>query len=328
MNDNKMHQKNMPISKPEDTPQWTYAERWQSYIEDARAGDTAATRILMRDCIRILRRKRPYIHCLLGSDDKVTKHVGKLNGRGYLPEPLCTFLLETLEAAISAPTKEVGKAMGMGNPPKDRRNERELREFINRYSSQVDGNYPATPEQHVDALRTVMKQMGIGQRTAERYWEIFKPGVQEFGLPSPKGYSEKEKIEEFDKILSRYKSQMSSPVDSNNITQAAAHEESLKEVASNTGVRLVSVKRYWKAFETALEEYGLLPIFGSRNRATFEDLVTFVSHYVSIMNPPIGDNGIVPEYGEEEILDKVMALMNGDPVSHYWDIIDNTIQDF
>jgi hypothetical protein len=46
------------------------------------------------------------------------------------------------------------------------------------------------------------------------------------------------------------------------------------------------------------------------------------------MKLPIGDNGIVPEYGEEEILDKVMALMNGDPVSHYWDIIDNTIQDF
>jgi hypothetical protein len=82
----------------------TFESYWQSFIDEACAGDTRAARQIMRECIRFLR----------GNDFPQT--TGIENRPGYVPEPLSSYLAKTLSAAMSVPSKEVGKTMGMGNP--------------------------------------------------------------------------------------------------------------------------------------------------------------------------------------------------------------------
>jgi hypothetical protein len=313
---------------PDAPTELTFESYWQSHIDDARAGNAVATRDVMHACIRFLK-GAGFMEIQENRDPEIQIDPRGCAPKGYVPEPLCTYLLEILEAVMSTPTKEVGKAMGMGKPPSEPRNEKELNEFIQRYTSQANGNYPVTPEKHMEVLRAVMKQMDIKMHSAKRYWEVFEPGVKEFGLSRVNGYSEKHKLEELAKILTHYRSQMSTPVHDDSARLADAHEKALKEVVSRTGMRLGSVNRYWKVFETVLADYDLQPVLDSRNKATFEDLVTFINHYVSIINRSVGDGSIMPGVGDEEILEEIMALMNKDldSVSRYWDIIETTIGD-
>jgi hypothetical protein len=313
---------------PDAPTKLTFASYWQPHIDNACAGDAIAKRNVMQACIEFLNGSG----FIEPDGDRAPGTPFDPRGstpKGYVPEPLCTFLLETLETAMSVPTKEVGNAMGMGNPARGRRNKKALDEFIKRYISQVDDCYPVTKKQHVEALWAIKKQMGCEIRTIQRYWKHFEPGIKKHGLPSIEDYSEVYKLEELHKILCRYRSQMCAPLHNNSLTPADAHEEYLIEVASYTGMRLSSVKHYWEVFETALADYDWLPLQDSRNRTKFEDIVTVINHYVSIMNSLAVNDDFIPGVEYENILEKIEPLMNkdSDSVWIYWEIVLNTIRD-
>lgn len=162
----------MSKSNASNDPQWTYAEQWQSYIEDSDNGDTNATRALIGTCIRFLRSKKMPVHVRLRNNKTLQ---AKLNDRGFLPEPFCSFLLKTLENAMSVPSKDVGKAMGIGNPPKKAGNANELITFMNHYLELMGtgniGEDVSQKQRHAEVIEEIAVLMSTSLRSVQRYWK-------------------------------------------------------------------------------------------------------------------------------------------------------------
>jgi hypothetical protein len=83
-------------------------------------------------------------------------------------------LLETLEKGLSVPSIEVGNAMGIGNPPKNARNDKELSTFMDHYMKLMAGadtEEGVTPDQRrAQVLEEIAAQMNMTLRSVQRYW--------------------------------------------------------------------------------------------------------------------------------------------------------------
>lgn len=261
---------------PNAPTEWTFESYWQTFIDGANADDTRAARFVMGECVRFLR-GNPFPQTSKGTD----------NRPGYIPEPLSSYLAKTLAAAMAVPSKEVGKAMGIGNPEKRRKNEAQLIECFDRYSSLVKGEIPEDPDRHRQVLKEVVRQMGIELRSAERYWSEDPLGVKEFGLPPPMYEADADIHQRLETIITQYCSLYTTPNKNGNTTRRPTYGVLLKKISSQTGENFSRVKSYLDALDEAVEELFELPEGDDTDDQLLEDLATFISRYNSIMSSPV-----------------------------------------
>jgi hypothetical protein len=259
---------------PDAPREQTFESYWQSYIDDARAGDTRAARQVMAVCIRFLR----------GNDFPET--TGIENRPGFVPEPLSSYLAKTLAAAMAVPSKEVGREMGMGNPEKPPRNEAQLIEFFDRYSSLVKGEIPKDSARRTQVLKDVARQMGINPRSAERYWSEDHFGVKEFGLPPPTYEADADIHQLLETIIKHYPL-YNRPIKNGNTTRRPASTYVVKKISSQTNEDFSTVELCLGAIEDAVADVFEPPKGGDPDDQLLADLATFISQYNSIMNSPV-----------------------------------------
>jgi hypothetical protein len=177
--------------------------------------------------------------------------------------------------------------MGMGNPEKPPRNEAQLIEFFDRYSSLVKGKIPNDPARHAQVLKDVARQMGIELRSAERYWSEDHFGVKEFGLPPPMYEADADIHQRLETIISHYCSLYNTPIKDGNTTRRPAYSFVLRKISSQTGEDFSTVELCLGAIEDAVADVFEPPKGGDPDDQLLADLATFISQYNSIMNSPV-----------------------------------------
>jgi hypothetical protein len=163
------------MSKPDsgnDRP-WTFESFWQAAINDAREGNTREARNVMRECLSFLK-GNGFVYRSNNWDESIPISKKGYAPKGYLPEPLSSFLIESLEAAMQVKSKEVGKAMRIGNPPKtDTEYHKNLKIFLNHYNylmSSHEGSEFSESKERAMALEEIASLMKVDLRTVQRYF--------------------------------------------------------------------------------------------------------------------------------------------------------------
>jgi hypothetical protein len=313
---------------PDDCSEEPFEVTWKDHIERARAGDTAATRVVMHTCILFLKGMGWALNPK-DWDPNIPIDAKGCAPRGYVPEPLCSFLLGTLEAAISAPEKSVGEAMGMGKPPQRPKNAEESGEFLDRYSSAVGGEYPVAPSKHSEVLKSIAKRMKLSLRTVQRYWEYYEFIVGEFGLPPPIYEINRDVYEDLQTILNHYQSLINTPALDANTSHRLRPEDLIKKIASDMNQDPQKVERYLDTFDYAVEDIFKLPEGCAPHKELLENLVTFVNRYNSLMNPPHFEDEIALPERRKKTLKMIAIGMTKDlsSVERYWEVFDRTAED-
>lgn len=293
---------------PDAPTEHTFESYWQSYIDDARAGDTRAARQVMGVCIRFLR----------GNDFPET--TGIENRPGFVPEPLSSYLAKTLAAAMAVPSKEVGIEMGMGNPEKPPRNEAQLIEFMDRYSSLVHGEIPKDPARHAQVLKDVARQMDISRKSVWIYWSELKFELKEFGLPPPVYEADADLHQRLEIIINQYRSLIKTPIKDGNTTRRRPYSVILIKISKQTGENHRIVERYLEAIHKAAADIFKIPKSADLDEELLNDLATFISLYNSIMNSPVDYNGVTLPRRRKRAAKQIMSHMGNDlpSVKRYW----------
>jgi len=135
----------MAKSDPDAPTEWTFESFWQADINDACEGKPREAqrnaRNVMRECIRFLK-GNGFVFKSTNWDKRIPISEKGYAPKGYIPEPLCSFLIESLEAAMQAKSKQVGKAMRIGGRPEvDIEKQNNIRTFLKHYGFLMQSVY-------------------------------------------------------------------------------------------------------------------------------------------------------------------------------------------
>lgn len=292
---------------------------WKNHIERARTGDTGATRAVMHTCICFLKGLGWALNPK-DWDSRIPIDTKGYSPAGYVPEPLCSFLINTLETAMSAKKREVGEVMGMGVPPKTFNKKTESAEFLNYYSSTVNGEHPVKPSRHTEAIESIATRKNLHKDTVQRYWtNYFESYVDAFGLPPPKYAQYMDVYEDLATIINNYQSLINTPVRNGNTTRPPVYSFILKKIASQTGKDFSVVEQYLNIF---------LSEAGNPDEDLLDEFVTFIDRYNSLVNSPhFEDEAALPQR-RKEALNQIAVYMDRDlpSVERYLEVFERAAE--
>lgn len=214
--------------------------------------------------------------------------------------------------------------MGMGKPPQRSTNSEEFGEFIDRYSSAVGGEYPVDTSKHSEALTSIKNAMQLSRRTLERYWKIYRPIAEEFGLPPPIYEINRDVYEDLATVIEHYRL-LNTPIRDGNTTRPPMQDAIVHRIASRTGKNYSAVEQHLQFFNSAVADVFDLPKDGDPDEKLFEDLVTFIDRYNSLMNSPHFEDEVALPQRRKKALKKIAVRMDKDlpSIERYWKVFEH-----